>query len=617
VDSAAGKRGELPAALPAARILDLFAVPSKPLHLESPGNTELKLAGLVDAYAQLMGWRVLVSQESASQLKQLHCGFTLPVDVAPEHVHAFVEGVLRANDFVMGFAHTQEPVLLTLSSTNAPGKGNPRKDALFVPASDMPRWSAHPDFLVTTLADLPGVEVRSLSNSLRQMFSDQQTQQIIPVGDTNGLIVTGFGSDVADILNSFNSLVDAAAGTRASPPGFINVETGIELLAPPANGLHFEKPANEDLQLGEFFEQYAQALGWRILSNPDLASELRRRCTFRLPCDVPPENVHAFVEGVARANGFFFGFAHTKTPVLLRLESTNSSRRSTLRADAVSVQPGELARWAAHPAFVISTCVDLPGIDLRILASELKEKFSDKQVEQVVALGASDGLMLTGFADKVAQVAASLSEENRKALADRPPVAPGTSAAERARLFPQSRSIIPQRGVIEMLQAFGEWSGRPVEISEAARAVLETARRPATPSKLYGELVYPFIGLLLDGAGCKLVPAPANAPTKWLIDLAGEARDQPDEQWPHIELEDLTAWAAYCATPFRTEMTLPPHVDFERVGNVFALLRSSRSRGSYDGSPSRVVQLWGTPREIQTAAGMLREAFTPVPAGGR
>jgi hypothetical protein len=63
---------------------------------------------------------------------------------------------------------------------------------------------------VTTILDLPNTDVRNLSNSVRTMFTDANTQQIIPVGTSDSLIVTGFGSQVAAVVEMLR-LVDEAA----------------------------------------------------------------------------------------------------------------------------------------------------------------------------------------------------------------------------------------------------------------------------------------------------------------------------------------------------------------------------------------------------------------------
>jgi hypothetical protein len=622
VDAAAGAHGPPPVPLAAGPEIELFVTPPKGLHLEKPGKGELRLADLFEAYAQLMGWRVLAGGDVSNQLRTLRCGFALPVDVPAGHVHAFVESVARANDFVLSFAHAKDPVLLQIDSTNVGGRGNPRKDALRVPVADLPRWAAHPDFLITTLIDLPGVDVRTLSNSLRQMFSDQQTQQIIPVGNTDGLIVTGFGSDVAGIVALFRTLVDAAAGAHAALPAPLAVESVIGLLVPPSKGLHLEQPEGRKLKLIDLFDQYAQLMGWRVLADPDTRNQLvTLDCGFKLPVDVPAEGVHAFVEGFARANGFVLGFVHAREPVLLRIESLRVAGKGDPKGDAAFVPAAELARWAAHPAFLITTCVDLPGIDVRTLSNSLRQQFSDQQTQEIIPLGDSNGLVLTGFATDVVSLVSSLGELSRGGAGLQPTAALAPPAADRARLFPlggESFTIAAPDGKeavpIDVLEEFASWTKRPLEISDEARKALAAVERHfAEPRVVPAQLAYPCVGLLLERAHCTLSPVPPAAPVKWVVDVVRSAKGVAASDVPTIPFEEVAAWSAYCATPFRTFLKLPDSADSKQVDGVLRTVAVGGVGCRVDFAGNRALQLCGTPLEIQATAYAILQACEPAP----
>jgi hypothetical protein len=50
---------------------------------------------------------------------------------------------------------------------------------------------------------------------MRTMFTDANTQQIVPVGNSNSLILTGFGSPVAKWVRMLLEVDEAAARTMA------------------------------------------------------------------------------------------------------------------------------------------------------------------------------------------------------------------------------------------------------------------------------------------------------------------------------------------------------------------------------------------------------------------
>jgi len=620
VDAAAGVHISVPALPARPSGVELLVSPARGLHLEKPERRELRLFDVFDQYAQLMGWNALADPATRNELVLIKCPFTLPLDVPPENVHAFVEGVARANDVVFSFAHTRAPVMLQVTSLSIAGRNNPRKDASPVPVSELAPWAAHPAFLITTCLDLPGIDVRTLSNSLRQMFSDQQTQQIIPVGNTDGLIVTGYGSGVAEIASMLRSLSNAAAGSHVAPPPMTQGESGIGLLVTPPKGLHFEKPVGRELKLDDVFEQYSELMGWHVLAGMETRSQLNQiPCGFTPPLDVSPDYVHTFVESIARANDFVFTFAHVREPVLLVIASTRIVGLECWRT-AAPVPPSELSRWAAHPAFLISTSIDLPGLDARTLSDSLRQMFIDQQTQRVIPLGDTNGLLLAGFGNEIATIAASLGELSRGGSALTIPVGTAPPAADRMRLFPFGAGGFAleapdgrEATSMEVLEAFAKWTKRPIEISEEARLALMLGQRKlASPRVIPAELVHPYLGLLLERAHCTLSPVPSASPSMWIVDVERVAKDVAVLDVPTVPFEELTAWSGYCATPFRSSVRLPEAADPRLVQEAVSLVVSPWPGVHAQLIGPQVLQLVGTPRQIQAAAYAILQACEPT-----
>jgi len=64
--------------------------------------------------------------------------------------------------------------------------------------------------IVTTVLDLENTDVRTLSNSMRTMFTDQSTQQIIPIGNSNSLLITANGAELASLAKMLRLVDDSA-----------------------------------------------------------------------------------------------------------------------------------------------------------------------------------------------------------------------------------------------------------------------------------------------------------------------------------------------------------------------------------------------------------------------
>ncbi|MBL8863004.1 MAG: hypothetical protein JNK02_13485 [Planctomycetes bacterium] len=89
--------------------------------------------------------------------------------------------------------------------------------------------------------------------------------------------------------------------------------------------------------------------------------------------------------------------------VVLIQSSAQGGQRgaSTLKKDAVYVEPDQLDRYADQPAVLIHTVVDLPNVDARQLATSLRQMFPDQQTQSILPVSGTS-LILTGFGSDVA-----------------------------------------------------------------------------------------------------------------------------------------------------------------------------------------------------------------------
>ena len=67
------------------------------------------------------------------------------------------------------------------------------------------------------MINLPNTDVRQLTNSMRTMITDQNTQQMLPAGATNSMVLTGFGSDVVALARMLLIVDEASRITEITP----------------------------------------------------------------------------------------------------------------------------------------------------------------------------------------------------------------------------------------------------------------------------------------------------------------------------------------------------------------------------------------------------------------
>jgi len=181
---------------------DPFPTPSAGMKIQIAPGEEMSLDKLLDEFSRVTGQNLLISKDSCSALKSVPTGLNRSVDVPANEVYSFVENVLAHNQYVLQVLSDHEPRLLGVQSL-AQGRNSNRSLsdlAHYVPVKDIGLYARHPAVLVTTMVELPSTDVRQLSNSLRTLLSDAVSQQIIPVGNTNSLVLGGSGAAVANLV---------------------------------------------------------------------------------------------------------------------------------------------------------------------------------------------------------------------------------------------------------------------------------------------------------------------------------------------------------------------------------------------------------------------------------
>ncbi len=176
------------------------------------------LLDLLTRYADLTGQILILGPRSGVETRQLLQRTTLPVTgplrVPQQSVQPFVEGVL-AGEFVLAPKAYGELRLLAIHGLRTAARTMVAADTIVIPATDLPLARAHPTVLFTVLLNLPNVDVRVLSNALRQVITEPNLQRLVPVA-AGSFWITGPGPWVADV-GELVLEVEARQSTREDP----------------------------------------------------------------------------------------------------------------------------------------------------------------------------------------------------------------------------------------------------------------------------------------------------------------------------------------------------------------------------------------------------------------
>lgn len=197
------------------RCCDLYPAASGELVVDVAGdNRGPTVEEIASQYADLTGQRLIYSDETAGMLAVQTCGLRGSVRVPADEVQSFFETLMISNDYLIQPLRPEEPRLVLIESLRTQARNTARGDAHWVPEEDLEHLARHPATLVATVIEMPNTDVRQLSNAMRTMIVDANTQQLLPAGDTDSLVLVGLGAQVRQ-MQTLLKRVDSASRTES------------------------------------------------------------------------------------------------------------------------------------------------------------------------------------------------------------------------------------------------------------------------------------------------------------------------------------------------------------------------------------------------------------------
>lgn len=185
----------------------------------------MTLAKLVRACQQVTGITFTVTDETNTYLESAKVRLIGTKTVPKDEFYNFFQILMVIHDFVCTEVGADPISVIEITSLNTGSRSTIRGDSVFVEPEDLAQYKDQPATLITTVVNLPNTDVRQLSNSMRTMITDANTQQMLPAGSTNSMVLVGFGSNVVALANML-LIVDEASRVDPVTPVFdvINLE---------------------------------------------------------------------------------------------------------------------------------------------------------------------------------------------------------------------------------------------------------------------------------------------------------------------------------------------------------------------------------------------------------
>ncbi len=190
---------------------------------QSPdGQGGMSLGQFVQACQQVTGLTFHVKEDAATRLSSTFVRLLGTKRIPKTEFYSFFQILMVMNDFVcteIGPSGISVIQIDSLQGTGASAAPKIRAAAPYVDPENLGKYTNQPATLITTVINLPNTDVRSLSNTMRQLIADPNTQQMIPAGSSNSFVLTGFGSQVAALARMLR-IIDNASAVEIIEPEF-------------------------------------------------------------------------------------------------------------------------------------------------------------------------------------------------------------------------------------------------------------------------------------------------------------------------------------------------------------------------------------------------------------
>ncbi len=186
---------------------------------QSEEDESMTLYQFVQACEQVTKLNFTWGAETEALLKNQQVNLLGAKTIKKERFYSFFQVMMIISDFVCTEIGEDDISVIKIDSLATAARNNLRAGAIYVEPERLAEYEDQPATLITTVVSLPNTDVRQVSNSMRSMITDPNTQQMLPAGNSQSMVLVGFGSNVVALANMLK-IIDTASKTEATPAEF-------------------------------------------------------------------------------------------------------------------------------------------------------------------------------------------------------------------------------------------------------------------------------------------------------------------------------------------------------------------------------------------------------------
>jgi general secretion pathway protein D len=186
---------------------------------QSEEDESMSLYQFTQACQEVTDLQFTWSQDTEGILKSQKVRLLGQKSISKEDFYSFFQVMMIISDFVCTEVGEDDIAVIKIDSLQTAARNNLRAGAIYVEPENLSKYQQQPATLITTVVTLPNTDVRQVSNSMRTMITDANTQQMLPAGNSNSMVLVGFGSNVVALANML-SIIDEASKSESPTPEF-------------------------------------------------------------------------------------------------------------------------------------------------------------------------------------------------------------------------------------------------------------------------------------------------------------------------------------------------------------------------------------------------------------
>ena len=191
---------------------DLFPAASGPLEIALDEKGEgPSMFWLTRRYGELSGQHITFSAETKAQLEATLVQLDRSLSVPAAQVQQAFEVMLRQSGFSLAIESAAAPRILRIRSMNSPESAELRQTSKLVSTAQLDLARRHPAMQFHVVVELPHLDVRQVSNSLRSIITDSRTTMLLPAGNSHSMVIGGFGDWLHENARMLQAMDAAAA----------------------------------------------------------------------------------------------------------------------------------------------------------------------------------------------------------------------------------------------------------------------------------------------------------------------------------------------------------------------------------------------------------------------